>query len=134
MHSQSYDPTGTSKLNPFTSDNQPFELLIICFLNRAMEKVKKQTPKNGVYRSIGSRNDSLVAELQSGFFKVFTHDFLINYALDRNSEGPLCSSTFVFGFLGHFFSSKFQSICPGEFFCHFLKKQISGMIKLPQKW
>ena len=47
---------------------------------------------------------------------MFTHDFLINYALDRNSEGPLCSSTFVFGFLGHFFSSKFQSICPGEFF------------------
>ena len=28
------------------------------------------------------------------FFKVFTHDFLINYALDRNSEGALCSSTF----------------------------------------
>ena len=56
------------------------------------------------------------------------------YALDRNSEGPLCSSTFVFGFLGHFFSSKFQSICPGEFFCHFWKKRISGNIKLPQIW
>ena len=34
------------------------------------------------------------AHIQCDFFKMLTHDFLINHALDQNSEGTLCSSTF----------------------------------------
>ena len=49
-----------------------------------------------------NQNPTDCFSLQSGFFKVFTSDFLLNYVSDRNSEGYLCSSTFFLDFWGMF--------------------------------
>ena len=55
------------------------------------------------------------------FFKVFTNDFLLNCASDRNSEGSLCSSTFFLDFWG-MFSAQNSNIFVQENFVFTFKK------------
>ena len=61
------------------------------------------------------------------FFKRLTHDVLINHAMNQNSEGTLCSSTFS-GLYCEKISAQNSNVYVQEIFFLFLKRWFWGVV------